>query len=46
MAEEAMDSKQRHTGKFESAEGTKDVPLNPEPPDSKALKISATLNNK
>src|SRR6185312_4578183 len=27
MAEEAMDSKQRHAGNFESAEGTKDVPI-------------------
>ena len=27
MAEEAMDSKQRHAGTFKPAEGTKDVPL-------------------
>ena len=46
MAEEAMDSKQRHAGNFEPAEGTKDVPLNPETPDDKALKISATLDSK
>ena len=46
MADEAMDSKQRHAGSFESAEGTKDIPLNPNNPDVKALKISATLDNK
>ena len=41
-----MDSKQRHAGTFEPAEGTKDVPLNPKTPDGKTLKISATLNSK
>ena len=46
MAEEAMDSKQRHAGTFEPAEGTKDVPLNPKTPDGKTLKISATLYSK
>ena len=46
MAHEAMDSKQRHAGSFESAEGTKDVPFDPKTPDGKALKISATLDNK
>ena len=46
MAEEAMDSKQRHAGTFEPAEGTKDVPLNPKTPDGKTLKISATLSSK
>ena len=46
MAEEAMDSKQRHAGTFEPAEGTKDVPLNPKTSDSKTLKISATLSSK
>jgi hypothetical protein len=46
MAEEAMDSKQRHAGNFEPAEGTKDVPLNLETTDDKALKISATLDSK
>ncbi|XP_039818815.1 uncharacterized protein LOC120681392 [Panicum virgatum] len=46
MAEEAMGSKQQHAGNFESAEGTKDVPLDPKTPDGKALKISATLNSK
>jgi hypothetical protein len=46
MAKEAMDSKQRHAGNFESAEGTKDIPLDPNTPNGKALKISATLDSK
>ena len=46
MAEEAMDSKQRHAGNFEPAEGTKDILLDPKTPDDKALKISATLDSK
>ena len=46
MAEEAMDSNQRHAGNFEPAEGTKDVPLDPKTPDGKVLKISAALDNK
>ena len=46
MAEEAMDSKQRYAGNFESAEGTKDVPIDLKTPDGKALKISATLDSK
>ena len=46
MAEEAMDSKQRHAGTFEPAEGNKDVALNPKTPNGKTLKISATLDNK
>ena len=41
-----MDSKQRHAGNFEPAEGTKDVPLDPKTPDGKTLKISATLSSK
>ena len=46
MAEEAMDSKQRHAGTFEPAEGTKDIPLDPKTHDGKTLKISATVNSK
>ena len=46
MANEAMDSTLRHAGNFESAEGAKDVPLDPNSPDGKALKISATLDSK
>ena len=41
-----MDSKQRHAGNFESAEGTKDVPLEPKTPDGKTLKISASFSSK
>ena len=46
MAEEAMDSKQRHAGNFEPDEGTKDIPLNPNKHDGKTLKISASLSSK
>ena len=46
MAEVAMDSKLRHAGNFEPAEGTKDILLDPKTPDDKALKISATLDSK
>ncbi|XP_039797560.1 uncharacterized protein LOC120662488 [Panicum virgatum] len=46
MAEEAMNSKQRQAGNFESAEGTKDVPLDPKITNGKTLKISATLDSK
>ena len=41
-----MDSKQRHAGTFEPAEGTKEIPLNPKTSDGKMLKISATLDSK
>ena len=46
MANEAMDSTQRHAGSFEPAEGAKDIPLDPKNPDGKALKIIATLSSK
>ena len=46
MANEAVDSTQRHTGSFEPAEGAKDTPLNTKTPGGKALKISATLSSK
>ena len=46
LANEAMDSTQRHVGSFEPAKGAKDVPLDPNTPDGKALKISATLSSK
>ena len=46
MANEAMDSAQRHAGSFESTKGAKDVPLNPKTPNGKTLKINATLNSK
>ena len=41
-----MDSKQQYVGNFKPAEGTKNVALDPKTPDGKALKISATLDNK
>jgi hypothetical protein len=46
MANEAMDSTQRHAGNFEPAEGAKDIPLDPKTTDCKTLKISAILSNK
>ena len=46
MASEALDSTHRHTGSFEPAEGINVVPLDPSQPNDKALKISATLDNK
>ena len=46
LANEAMDSTQRHEGSFEPAEGAKDVPLDQNTPDGKAFKISAILSNK
>ena len=46
MANEAMDSTQRYVGSFEPVEGAKDIPLNPNTPDGKGLKISATLDSK
>ena len=46
MADVAMHSRQWHAGAFESAEGTKDIPLNPNKHDGKMLKISATLSSK
>jgi hypothetical protein len=46
MANEAMDSTHRHAGSIEPAEGIKEVPLDPNCPDGKALKISTTLDSK
>ena len=46
MANEAMDSMQRHAGSFEPAEGAKGILLDPKTPNGKALKISATLSSK
>ncbi|XP_039815274.1 uncharacterized protein LOC120678188 [Panicum virgatum] len=46
MVNEAMDSTQRHAGSFEPAEGAKDVPLDPNCPDGKALKIIRCLEDK
>ena len=46
MVSEAMDSSHHHAASFEPAEGVKKVPLDPNCPDDKALKVSATLNSK
>jgi len=46
MVSEALDSMHRHAGSFEPAEGIKTAPLDPNHPDDKALKISATLDSK
>jgi hypothetical protein len=46
MASEAMDSSHRHTASFEPAEDIKEVPLDPNCLDDKALKVSATLDSK
>ena len=36
----------KHTGSFEPAEDTKQVPLDPNDPDGKALTIGASLDSK
>ena len=46
MVSEALDSTRWHAGSFEPAEGIKKVPLDPSHPDSKALRVSDTLDNK
>jgi len=46
MANEAMDSMHRHAGSFEPAKRVKEVPLDPNCPDGKTLKISTTLDSK
>ena len=46
MVSEAMDSMHRHTASFEPAEGVKKVPLNPNYPDDKSMKVNATLDSK
>jgi hypothetical protein len=46
MASEAMDSLRRHTASFEPAEGVKKVPLDPNYPDDKEVKVNATLDGK
>jgi hypothetical protein len=46
MASEALDSTHRYAGSFKPAEGIKEVSLNPNHPDDKALQVSATLDSK
>ena len=46
MANQAIDTKHQNAGSFGPAEGVKELPLDPNCPDGKALKISATLDSK
>jgi hypothetical protein len=46
MVNEDLDSASKHTGTFEAAEQTKEVPLDPVAPESKALRVSSTLDPK
>jgi hypothetical protein len=41
-----LDSTAKHTGSFEAAEQTKEVPLDPAAPEGKALRASSTLDPK
>jgi hypothetical protein len=45
LSKEIPDPK-RHTGSFEPAEEAKLIPLSPNDPDGKVLKVSAALNPK
>jgi hypothetical protein len=46
MVNEDLDSTAKHTGNFEAAEQTKEVPLDPAAPEGKALRVSSTLDPK
>jgi hypothetical protein len=46
MVNEDLDSTAKHTGSFEAAEQTKEVPLDPAAPEGKALRVSCTLDPK
>jgi hypothetical protein len=46
MVNEDLDSPAKHTGTFEAAEQTKEVPLDPSAPEGKALRVSSTLDPK
>jgi hypothetical protein len=41
-----LDTSAKHTGSFEAAEQTKEVPLDPAAPEGKALRVSSTLDLK
>jgi hypothetical protein len=41
-----LDSAAKHTGSFEAAKQTKEVPLDPAAPEGKALRVSSTLDPK
>jgi hypothetical protein len=46
MVNEDLSSTAKHTGSFEAAEQTKEVPLDPAAPEGKALRVSSTLDLK
>jgi hypothetical protein len=46
MVNEDLNSTTKHTGNFEAAEQTKEVPLDPASPEGKALRVSSTLDPK
>jgi hypothetical protein len=46
MVNEDLDSTAKHTGTFEAAEQTKEVPLDPAAPEGKVLRVSSTLDPK
>jgi hypothetical protein len=46
MVNEDLDSTAKHTGTFEAAEQTKEVPLDPLALEEKVLRVSSTLDPK
>jgi hypothetical protein len=46
MVNEDLDSAAKHTGTFEAAEQTKEVPLDPFAHEGKALRVSSALDPK
>jgi hypothetical protein len=46
MVNDDLDSAPKHTGTFEAAEQTKEVPLDPATPEGRALRVSSTLDPK
>jgi hypothetical protein len=46
MVNEDLDSTAKHTGTFEAAEQTKEVPLDPAAPVGKVLRVCSTLDPK
>jgi hypothetical protein len=46
LVNEDLNSSAKHTGSFEAAEQTKEVPLDPTTPEGKALRVSSTLKLK
>jgi hypothetical protein len=46
LANEGPDFSAKHAGSFESAEQTKEVPLDPAAPEGKMLRVGSTLDPK